>query len=69
MCINIIQEKLEAIFEELLLLTIIEKYGTIGVAGVLPDVDMAPKVSILDLWRMWRRRRAQAVSPLGARAL
>lgn len=53
MCINVIQLKLEELFEELLL-AMMEEYDT--QAG-LAAPHMTPKMGMVDLWKMWKRRR------------
>lgn len=59
MCINVIQLKLEELFEELLL-TMMEEYDT--QAG-LAAPHIAPKMGMVDLWKMWKRRRRLARPP------
>uniref|UniRef100_A0A915CT75 Uncharacterized protein n=1 Tax=Ditylenchus dipsaci TaxID=166011 RepID=A0A915CT75_9BILA len=58
MCINVIQLKLEELFEELLL-TMMEEYDTQGQAG-LAAPHIKPKMGMVDMWKMWKRRRRRA---------
>ncbi|KAI6173447.1 TWiK family of potassium channels protein 18 [Aphelenchoides besseyi] len=50
MCVN----KLEEIFEELLI-SMIEEYG--GQAAGISGPDLKPKLTVFDLWKMWKRRQ------------
>ncbi|KAI6205410.1 TWiK family of potassium channels protein 18 [Aphelenchoides besseyi] len=54
MCVNVIQLKLEEIFEELLI-SMIEEYG--GQAAGISGPDLKPKLTVFDLWKMWKRRQ------------
>lgn len=56
MCINVIQLTLEELFEELLL-TMIEEYGEAGQPVEKITATMKPKMSLMDLWKVWKRRR------------
>ncbi|CAD5234538.1 unnamed protein product [Bursaphelenchus xylophilus] len=56
MCVNVIQLKLEELFEELLI-AMMEEYGA-QEAG-LPGPDLQPKLTVMDLWKVWKRRRNQ----------
>ncbi|KAL3078928.1 hypothetical protein niasHS_014710 [Heterodera schachtii] len=57
MCINVIQLKLEELFEELLL-TMMEEYVEAGGPTVEEiTATMKPKMSMVDLWKVWQRRR------------
>uniref|UniRef100_A0A914H3Z2 Potassium channel domain-containing protein n=1 Tax=Globodera rostochiensis TaxID=31243 RepID=A0A914H3Z2_GLORO len=57
MCINVIQLKLEELFEELLL-TMMEEYVEAGGTTVEEiTATMKPKMSVVDLWKVWKRRR------------
>ncbi|KAI6191642.1 Potassium channel subfamily K member 18 [Aphelenchoides bicaudatus] len=52
MCVNVIQLKLEELFEELLL-SMMEEIGAQGASGR----DLKPKLTAVDLWKMWKKRR------------
>lgn len=54
MCVNVIQVKLEELFEELLI-SLMEEYGAQG-AGISGH-DLKPKLTVLDLWKMWKKRQ------------
>ncbi|CAD5229252.1 unnamed protein product [Bursaphelenchus okinawaensis] len=56
MCVNVIQLKLEELFEELLI-AMMEEIGA-QEAG-LGGADIAPKLTLVDLWKVWKRRRNQ----------
>uniref|UniRef100_A0A914MS67 Potassium channel domain-containing protein n=2 Tax=Meloidogyne incognita group TaxID=654580 RepID=A0A914MS67_MELIC len=56
MCINVIQLKLEALFEELLL-TMMEEYGDTGQTVEEITAAIEPHMSLMDLWKVWKRRR------------
>ncbi|CAJ0560402.1 unnamed protein product, partial [Mesorhabditis spiculigera] len=51
MCINVIQLKLEKLFEEMLLM-MVEEYSVDPDAGPM----RGERLSMLDMWRLWRRR-------------
>ncbi|GMT32696.1 hypothetical protein PFISCL1PPCAC_23993, partial [Pristionchus fissidentatus] len=54
MCINVIQLKLEKFFEEILL-SVIEEYSSNPEARAL----RGDKIGFLDMWRVWKRRKAR----------
>jgi hypothetical protein len=54
MCVNVIQLKLEELFEELLL-SVMEEYGAQG-AGI-DGHDLKPKLGLVDLWKIWKKRQ------------
>ncbi|MFH4975214.1 hypothetical protein AB6A40_001923 [Gnathostoma spinigerum] len=54
MCINVVQLKLEKLFEELLLM-MIEEYRESGVESE----EIKGEMGILEIWRMWRKKRRQ----------
>lgn len=56
MCINVIQLKLEELFEELLL-TMMEELNTESVEGI---PRFKAQMGMVDLWKMWKRRRRRA---------
>lgn len=56
MCINVIQLKLEELFEELLL-TMMEEYGDTGQTVEEITAAIKPRMSLVDLWKVWKRRR------------
>ncbi|KAH7728074.1 Protein TWK-44 [Aphelenchoides avenae] len=63
MCINVIQLKLEELFEELLL-AMMEEYGT--QAEGMPAPGMKPKMGLVDLWKMWHKRRQRKAAEQNA---
>lgn len=63
MCINVIQLKLEELFEELLL-AMMEEYGT--QAEGMPGPGMKPKMGFVDLWKMWHKRRQRKAAAQNA---
>ncbi|VDM37041.1 unnamed protein product [Toxocara canis] len=54
MCINVVQLKLEQLFEELLVM-MIEEYRQTGLASP----DMKGKIGMMAMWRMWKKKRRQ----------
>ncbi|CAI4231000.1 unnamed protein product [Auanema sp. JU1783] len=52
MCINVIQVKLEKLFEELLL-TLMEEYNSDPESNTLNS----GKIGMMEMWRMWKRRK------------
>ncbi|VDO21935.1 unnamed protein product [Brugia timori] len=56
MCINVLQIKLEWLFEELLV-TLLEEYKQKGVPA--ERINVPNKIDFVSLWRMWRKRRRQ----------
>ncbi|GMT04721.1 hypothetical protein PENTCL1PPCAC_26895, partial [Pristionchus entomophagus] len=54
MCINVIQLKLEKFFEEILL-SVIEEYSSNPEARAL----RGDKIGFLDMWRVWKKRKAR----------
>lgn len=56
MCINVIQLKLEELFEELLL-TMMEELDTESAEGI---PRFKEQMGLVDLWKMWKRRRRRA---------
>jgi hypothetical protein len=61
MCINVIQLKLEELFEELLL-TMMEEYGDTGQTVEEITAAIKPRMSLVDLWKVWKRRRQRQKS-------
>lgn len=54
MCINVVQLKLEQLFEELLLM-MMEEYRQTGVES--PEIQ--GKIGMMAMWRMWKKKRRQ----------
>uniref|UniRef100_A0A915A848 Potassium channel domain-containing protein n=1 Tax=Parascaris univalens TaxID=6257 RepID=A0A915A848_PARUN len=54
MCINVVQLKLEQLFEELLVM-MIEEYHETGLASP----EMKGKIGMMAMWRMWKKKRRQ----------
>ena len=58
MCINVVQMKLENLFEEILM-TLLEEYGS-DQASVIIDADnIRERFGVFDLWKLWKKRRNQ----------
>ena len=56
MCINVVQLKLENLFEELLM-TILEEYGAEQGDGIIDAEEIREKIGFIDLLKMWKRKR------------
>lgn len=60
MCINVIQLKLEELFEDLLL-AMIEEYDAQTEGMPAPEVNR--KMDVVDLWKMWKKFKRRARHP------
>lgn len=60
MCINVIQLKLEELFEDLLL-AMIEEYDAQAEGMPAPEVNR--KMDVVDLWKMWKKFKRRARHP------